>query len=528
MATTIHSHPARMPPTRIDGKLHLAAELEWLVSSDDLGAVEAAIPRECRHRYGETLILRFGNAVGHFDGGPLGPIVVHSGKWGEADFDAMLGDITNRMALLPFAADCGAQLPYDRSISTDRRVLYHAFVYLRHIMSASAPQHEQLIPALRVVVAQPHRGFERVLHWSPLDRVRRVEPRSLLGLFGRNAELSPAPGSTLAVARGLHGHLPIRLEEDRVESTIDVAENRFVKAFLDQASGIVDAMDELARARSDGPFVRRVFADCDHIRRELGPIRQHAMWREVSEMRRLPGESQVLQRRRGYKHVYHHFVRLRLACRLPLRDASRMLEIKDIAELYEMWCFFEVERYITRVLGQPPHEATAIEPDDFGARLERGLKVAWHGGIELFYNLSFARSNAKHRSYSLSLRPDIVLRIATGPAAGDHILDAKFKVRQLVTTKAVDDDEELDPDLRRGVFKPVDIYKMHTYRDALPRTRSAWILYPGSEFVFFDVEHGRLGSATELRGTALGVGAIGLVPSSSTGQLDVVLSRLLV
>ncbi len=41
---------------------------------------------------------------------------------------------------------------------------------------------------------------------------------------------------------------------------------------------------------------------------------------------------------------------------------------------------------------------------------------------------------------------------------------------------------------RRGLFKPEDIHKMHTYPDAIPQARSAWILYPGSEMRLFGRE----------------------------------------
>jgi predicted component of viral defense system (DUF524 family) len=534
MAISIKAHRGgQVPEPTEDGRLRLGAEIDWLVEGDDLELVEVekALPRECQERYGLALVLRFGNAVGSFDAGPLGRISVHSGKWGERDFDRMLADITQRMSLLPFAAGSGASLPYDRSIATDQRVLYHVFIYLRHILSATAPTEDQLLPALRVVLARPHRALERVFHWTPLERVRRVDARSLLGVAASRARLTRSPRAEgIALAQALNGHLPQAMEESRAETTIDLAENQFVRAFLDQALGIVDAMRAMVLTRADG-FARRLSIDCESMARELGLVRQHAMWRDVSEMRRLPGESQVLQRRRGYKDIFRHFIRLRLACRLPFHNAARMLEIKDIAELYEMWCFFEVQLRVSQALGQQPIQAQSEQVDHFGARLGWGLRVAWAGGLELFYNLSFSdsvKANAdRRRSYSLRLRPDIVLRIPHGPNAGDHIFDAKFKVTRLAGAIRADEqtDERLEAEERRGVFQQADIYKMHTYRDALPSARSVWILYPGSEFRFFDVEHGGVDEASELRPIPDGVGAVALQPGVD-GELGVVVGRL--
>jgi len=541
MATpiSIKAHPGGAVPDKTDpdGAWQLDAELEWLVEGgeNDLREIEAALPRECRQRIGPTLLLRFGNAVGIFDCGPLGRVSVRSGKWGEADFEQLLADITQRMSLLPFAAGSRASLPYDRSLSTDQSVLYHAFVYLRHILSPAAPADDQLAPALRVILDRPHRALERVFEWTALEQVRRVDPRSLLGVATPRARLhrAPARAEGIALARDLDGHLPQAMEESRTESTLDLAENQFVKAFLDQALGIVDAMRAIARAKPDSSFTRRIALDCESMARELGFVRHHAMWRDVSEMRRLPGESQVLQRRRGYKAVFRHFIRLRLACRLPFRpqDLERMLEIKDIAELYEMWCFFAVELRVSAVLGEPT-EAQSESVDDFAARLGWGLRIGWAGGFELFYNLSYsnsAKAKANHRrSYSLLLRPDIVLRIPAGPNAGDHIFDAKFKVTKLADAVRDDRDDaggELEVEERRGMYKQADIYKMHTYRDALPSARSVWILYPGSEFRFFDVEQGRVDRASELGATPDGVGAVGLNPGVE-GELGAVIRRL--
>jgi predicted component of viral defense system (DUF524 family) len=35
------------------------------------------------------------------------------------------------------------------------------------------------------------------------------------------------------------------------------------------------------------------------------------------------------------------------------------------------------------------------------------------------------------------------------------------------------------------VIKRADLYKMHTYRDAIPEASSVWIMYPGTERAYF-------------------------------------------
>lgn len=88
------------------------------------------------------------------------------------------------------------------------------------------------------------------------------------------------------------------------------------------------------------------------------------------------------------------------------------------------------------------------------------------------------------------------------------------------TGEDVDDEEQAAE--QRGMFKHADLYKMHTYRDAIPTARSVWILYPGSEFCFFDEVHGPATKPSELAIPTNGIGAIPLVP----GETGDVIARL--
>lgn len=521
MSLSITSHRTGESPERGPfGDARLSAEVSWLVQGepDLVAAVEDALPLFCE-RVGPALLLRFGNAVGSFDGGPLGRLTVYSGKWGEADFDRMLGEIAGQLAILPFAATTGAQQALEHRGPAADRVLYHAFVYLRYLLSPTALPDDRLPIALRLVVTRPHRRLRRVTQWSPLGALRTVEPRALLAAITPRAGLYRAPpGRAPALAQALRGHLPEQLEETRVEDLLDVPENRFVKAFVAEAASIIERVRDLALPMKPGHFRHRLLADCERMTRSLAPVRTHPMWRDISDLRRLPAESQVLQRARGYRQVFRSYIRLRQSARLlPLGDATtqHLLEIKDIAELYEMWCFFEVQRQVTLALKRPPVLAEPFTVGDLGAHLGRGLRIAWHGGIELFYNLSFSRSR-EDRSYSLPLRPDVVLRVHRDDGHEDHVFDAKFKVRR-ISTEVEDGDED-----GRGVFKREDVYKMHAYRDALPSVRSAWVLYPGTELRLYGVDGARHETMEEVASPPNGVGALPLCP----GILGDAISRI--
>ena len=255
------------------------------------------------------------------------------------------------------------------------------------------------------------------------------------------------------------------------------------------------------------------------------PIARHSMWEEVGRMVRIPFSSTVLQRRRGYRRVLQHFSRIRLAPMIPLdKDGMRdLLELKNIALLYELWIFFRLVHEISAVLGSPPVRSGRLASDIFQTAFAAGGTFEWDPGVRLVYNQRFSRSRGGQRhSYSVPLIPDIALRIPDGPNAGLHLFDAKFRVRALTDVGLAADDKEADDEKtaeRAGSFKRADIYKMHAYRDAIPDARSVWILYPGGEFRFFGVPGGgglaagRVACSPEgLPGEVEGVGAVPVGP----------------
>lgn len=526
---------AGVEPQPIDGRMRLEAEIPWIISgagAADLALIEAvqdALPARTVERVADALRVQFTNEVGLFAvPGLAAPVLeVVSGKWEDADFEAMLGEICARIAALPFTAGTGAQLPYDRSLAADPRVLYHAYIYLRHVLSDSAPRGARLLPALHALLRNPHRRFERLRRDSGLHGCRRVDARTVRRVL--SAELQrPEQAMASALSEALGGHLPVTVDEPRVQHTFDVPENRFVKAFLGQCVGIIETIAAEAEAVG-GAFAARTAGECQHMLRVLRPVRQASLWTEVGTMTRLPVESTVLQRRQGYREVFRHFLRLRMTTRIPFeKDDRDLLEVKDIASLYEMWCFFAVERAVTAVLGRPV-DADSATTTVLQRTLGYDLRVTWPDGTELAYNLRFSRSRPEaRRSYSVPLRPDITLRL---PGGRLHLLDAKFRLRKLADAGVGngDDDEVTDKAAeRRGDFKRADIYKMHTYRDALG-SATAWVLYPGDLFEFFVDEPGAtaVSSPHDLDLTAEGVGAVPLVPGTTPVDLHVAVERLL-
>lgn len=509
----IWRHPDGAEPVRASGALCLDAESEWMIegSSEDVSGVIADLGAGVCERLADGLaLLRFGNCVGRIErAGGLGALAIHSGKWTEKDYDELLADLSRVTAALPFAPAAATSLPYERTELDTRDVLYHAFVWLRHALLRE--QDTELHDALEGILRTPHRQLVRTSREVPVELAGRLGARALDDVASGRW---PVAESRLGFAVNGRRVLPLRVDEDLARESLDTAENRFVKAFLDECTWVVDRVRRHL-GQGDAVLARRVRRDCERLAGIVGAWRRSSVWRDVGTMVHFPAASSVLQRRREYRTILRHHLMLRLGSRVPLdpETARRLLESKDIATLYELWATFTVLDEVTRLLG-PPHETHRVVVDHKAASVSWGLVARWGDGAALAYNHTYTRNKGFHgTSRSVFLRPDIALWVPVGLGAGLHLFDAKFRL-----------DGTLDPDTDDETsYKRSDLHKMHAYRDAIPTARTAWVLYPGAEdAAFFD--DGRRGLASVGAGPLAGVGALSLRPDGGRASLRAVLA----
>jgi len=197
-------------------------------------------------------------------------------------------------------------------------------------------------------------------------------------------------------------------------------------------------------------------------------------------------ESLVLQ-----KATYKCWIMLNSG--LKFLDGIQKIELKNIAELYQIWSFLEMKKVLQNLLGKDKAddiELAKITIVDFVFKIERGVKsrvsfVRDNGErIDLYHDFAYnISSDSNERSYTVKQKPDIVLRITKNDLKENYIMtylyDAKYRLSS--------DETEGAPDL------PTEdaINQMHRYRDAIyyvnkESTRpekeiiGAYILFPGS------------------------------------------------
>jgi hypothetical protein len=196
-----------------------------------------------------------------------------------------------------------------------------------------------------------------------------------------------------------------------------------------------------------------------------------------------------------------------------------------VAALYEYWVFFKLldivkKTFHLELTEEDEKKLVKTDKDHINLELKQGRRIMIGGiyhtdtrllKVRLYYNRIFSTSDQldKSGSWTTAMRPDYTLSIWPGNIDETeaekqdlivHIhFDAKYKLNRILLNEKEPDEthtfEDEDADLseedllmnqekreeEKGIYKRVDLLKMHAYKDAIRRTSGAYILYPGSE-----------------------------------------------
>ena len=369
----------------------------------------------------------------------------------------------------------------------------------------------RIIEAFETVVHRMKRELRVEEEWLRPDEVDDVTPETLISITEHLEYLAPA-GEGVLVARYLNGYVPTKVLGSRKYESFDTPENRFAKHFL---GILIEWSERVINAFEDGKK-----ADLKPIRElleELEFVRSDGIWEEIGDMTLFPYTSQTLLKGDDYRDLLVLYREL-TAYSPFFEGLQKAIDNRDMAKLYEYWAFFRLVEELDGVLGK---KDIRIVVTPAGELSESGdVYAQFHNGWRLYYN---KRLTPRKWSYSVTLRPDFSLFNGDPSRKGTEIIgvfDAKFKLDVVDRTEEVENLDELNETAERtGNYetwaKLEDIYKMHTYRDALG-CRFAVVLYPGRRSVFFDTDKGRLSGSFDfsslLSRDLKGVGYIRFVP----------------
>lgn len=258
----------------------------------------------------------------------------------------------------------------------------------------------------------------------------------------------------------------------RVEQHIlsnDTQENRFLKFAPHQISKRYEDLRQRIEAvkTASGTMKAAMLATSETLKR----LQHHPFFRTIGRFKGISQESMVLQKATGYSQVYRTWNLLRRA--YSLNDGLYRLQTKDIATLYEIWCFIEVSHIVKAQLHLDDEDVEHRNRMEMNGIFSWELGKGEHSrilfrkdGVELA-ELVYNPKNADKENDDVGMKglvvptvpqkPDIVLQLTKNDLQQGmkmtYLFDAKYRI----------DGKD------KGVDVPPEdaINQMHRYRDAI-------------------------------------------------------------
>lgn len=320
---------------------------------------------------------------------------------------------------------------------------------------------------------------EELLEFHDVDE---FIPDTLISVLQHPEYLIPAKENIL-IAEKLKGYAPTKILSFRKYETSDTPENRFVKFFLNLLLEWTQRILNNNLLKEDNKQengIKKSIESIKLLKEELEFIATKPIWDEVGEMSVFPYTSQTLLKGDGYRDLLQLF-REFTAYTPFFGNWQKAIDNKNIPQLYEYWAFFKLVEELGSILGEKELKIRV----ELGKLPEGGEVYAKFGnGWKLYYN-----KKLRKQSYSVPLIPDYSLFSVNSTNKEELIgvFDAKFKfeVVEREEFEKIESELERNPDYTTWA-KLEDIYKMHTYRDAL-RCKFAVVLYPGEKSMFWEI-----------------------------------------
>ncbi len=419
------------------------------------------------------------------------PIEVRSKKMDYFNqYSAMIADLSQHALSLIFEVNSPLYQEFELD-SRQKETFYEDFMFLEYLFR------ENNLPTIFEYLSKNlHSRLKNHVESVPISFASNVNQNTLKNIVSRPNNLSKS-NADFEIVKKLNGYLPDKIEQTKHEDIIDIPENRFLKYFLEL---IQDLIEKLLSSSKEGYINDKLLSFKDEIEYYLS----NKFFNYISSMDYVPYNSQVLQKKEGYREIFQFFLMLEFSFRLSWNDINNQFKgfEKKLSELYEYWCYFKLLKVLNDLSVKKVsfEDVFEINKDNWSIRIKKGIKsrkmfkFILHGheiNVGLFYNLRFSEGS-QYRSYSLAFKPDYTLLVKIGEQVNYIHFDAKYRSELEIANfynVVGKSDKELDDEINERdaleekdyIFKDGDIYKMHTYKDSILKTEGSYVLYPGNK-----------------------------------------------
>jgi len=414
------------------------------------------------------------------------PIEVRSKKIDYfSQYSAMIADLSQQALGLIFETNSPLYQEFDLD-NRPKETLYEDFMFLEYLFRP-----ENLPSIFEYLSKNLHSQLKEHSETVPVSFASNVNQNTLRDIVRKPNNLSKSDAE-FEIVRKLNGYVPQDIIQTKHEDVIDIPENRFFKYFLQL---IQELIERLLANPKEGYIKDKLGSFKD----EIGYYLSAKFFNHISSMDYVPFNSQILQKKEGYREIFHYFLMLEFSFRLSWDEVSSQFKgfEKKLSELYEYWCYFKLLKVLNDLSVRKIdfEDVFEINKDNWSIGIKKGVgslkrfKLILFNheiDINLFYNLKFS-DGSPYRSYSLAFKPDYTLLVKIQDFEHYIHFDAKYRSELEIgdfynPIKQSADEIDIRDSLEETshVFKDGDIYKMHTYKDSILKTEGSYVLYPGN------------------------------------------------
>lgn len=302
--------------------------------------------------------------------------------------------------------------------------------------------------------------------------------------------------------------------------TNDTVENRFLKFVMGQTLQRFSIVSQHIRNVAKSKVME---SRLDDMGEELQRLANHPFFRNIGAFKGFSQDSLVMKKSINYRTIYQKWIEL--LCGYELEEGVNKLETKDIAMLYEIWCFLKVKNIVSELIGNKAvaqYKGKSLTPQfirdlNWGTHSEV-IFLRTDDNVELasvMYNAPVKEDDSKitsaikgTKTFTTQQRPDIVLRLTKRQRDIQYtfLFDAKYRISDTHPNEMdIPPSEAID--------------QMHRYRDAIYYIEPAnqkpkreviggYVLFPGN-YTREEFENSHYYQSIK----AIGIGAFPLRPS---------------
>ena len=431
------------------------------------------------------------------------PFEVRSKKIGYYDqYPAMIGDLSKAASGILF--EMNAPLYQDFEFSEQlKETYYEYFMFLEYLF---LPENFPL--AYEYILRNMYSRLEDYIETVPATFASNLGPLEMIDIISRPDNLYESKNPPKNWPSSMKNYVPDTIAQKFYQETIDTPENRLLKYFIELLDKLIYDMINHFDGSNGGYIKDKLLKYQDIVQDYLSD-----KWtREVGELQYIPLSSQVIQKREGYRDIFKYYINFEFAFRLEWGEVEENIKgyERKLSELYEYWCYFKLINVMGKLSGKIPkyEDIYAINKNKWSISVNRGpnsvqlyeLEFDNHNiKLNLMYNRLFSKRFNEYHSYSLPFRPDYTLQIDFNGKIYFVHFDAKYRSEGTVLDfyEKIGSKEELRSQEEEYVelrdteeiyykeYKDGDLYKMHTYKDAILKTEGAYVLYPGDKQEIF-------------------------------------------